>query len=89
LSTNLNTTVYIDICGEPAPIPSGVGGGLDFSYHAGNLTLVAPTTVDGETFVAWYVVLPSGPQEVMSNQLTLTFPAGYAPSEALLEAFYA
>ena len=89
MSTNLNTTVSIDICGEPAAVPPGVGGGLDFSYHAGNVTFVAPTTVDGRAFVSWYVILPSGPEQVMSTQLTITLPAGYAPSDAQLEAFYA
>jgi hypothetical protein len=89
VSTNLDATVPIDVCGNPAHASGGVGGGFQFNYHAGNVTFVAPAAVDGKTFVYGYVILPTGPEQVKSNQLTITLPAGYAPNGSLLEAFYA
>ena len=88
VSTNLNATVSIDICGQPVPVPGGVGGGLDFSYQPGDVTFVAPPTADGMPFKYWYVLLPSEEEQVMSNQLTVDLAAGYVSGNSFVEAFY-
>lgn len=69
-------------------MPGGVGGGLYFGYHAGNMTFVAPATAGGEAFEYWYVVLPTQTEQVTSAQLTLYVPAGLASSDSIIEAFY-
>ena len=88
VSTNLDATVPIDVCGNPAHASGGVGGGFDFNYQAGNVTFVAPATAGGKVFEYWYVMLPSQIEQVMSAQVTLYLPAGYTSSNSIIEAFY-
>jgi hypothetical protein len=71
-----------------AQVPGGVGGRLDFMYEPGNATLVAPTTVGGMRFEFWYVVLPSQQEKMVSNQFSIYLPAGFAPGNSFIEAFY-
>lgn len=88
LATNLNITAPIDICGEQVSVGGGVGGGLDYNYHAGAVTFTAPLTVGGQAFGYWVVLTPSQKQQVMSNQLTIDLPAGYSQYDTIIEAFY-
>jgi len=88
VSTNVGVTVSVDICGTEYSVPGGIGGGLSFGYHAGNVTFVAQATADGKAFKYWYVVLASQQEKVTSAQVTLFLPAGYAPGSSIVEAFY-
>lgn len=69
-------------------MPGGAGGGLDFSYGVGAVTLVAPSTADGKAFQYWYVFLPSEQEKVLSDQLAIYLPAGLGFDDAIIEAFY-
>ena len=88
LSTNINATVSIDVCGNPAQVSGGIGGGFNFNYHAGNATFIAPATAGGKAFQYWYVLLPSQQEKVTSTQMTIDLPAGYSSSNSIIEAFY-
>ena len=88
VSTNINATVVVSICGNQYPIPAGVEGGLDFAYHSGGVTLVAPSSAGGKTFEFWYVTLPSQQEQVTSPSLFIYVLPGYTPTNALIEAVY-
>jgi hypothetical protein len=88
VSTNVETPILIDICGEPAQVPAASAGGLDFSYHAGILTLVAPATADGKAFEYWYIILPSQQEQVVGTELSVAIPAGLTTGNSIIEAFY-
>ncbi|HEV2390677.1 MAG TPA: hypothetical protein VGS04_08140 [Nitrososphaerales archaeon] len=88
LDTDLNSTVSIDICGQPNPVSGGLGGGLDFAYRAGNVTFVAPPTSNGMRFEFWEILLPSEQEQITGNQLTINLPAGYSPVSSFIEAVY-
>jgi hypothetical protein len=50
VSTNISDMVTIEICDEQVSVPGGSGGGLNYHYHAGFLTLFAPATAGGKVF---------------------------------------
>ncbi len=84
-----STTVSIEICGQGFSVPSGPGGGLTYSYHAGKVTFTAPSSANGTTFEFWYVLLPNTPpQRVNSTTVSLDLPAGLSSLNSQITLFY-
>ena len=89
ISTNLDETVTLNVCGERDAVTGGIGGGLVYSYRPGNLTISAPMSApSGKTFEYWFVVLPSGTEKVETSQLSVYLPAGYSSQSVEIIAYY-
>ena len=88
LSTN--ATVSIEICGQSYTVLAGAGGGLTYSYHAGTVNFIAPSSVNGSAFEFWYSIIGGNtPARASSEALTLTLPAGLSSQSSLIELYYA
>lgn len=88
LSTNIDEAVPISVCGQVLQVRGGTGGGLNFGYHSGQVTLSAPLSVGETYFEYWYVVFPALHEKITSSSAILQIPGGLTADGAVIIAVY-